>query len=398
MLFLNVHTFFWTTIVQTMAMNAKAPRLNILIIYEGMREHGGVQVHVYTLESELRKLGHNVLMFPVPPLHLETINACVLFYFSEQFVFLLFGIVRIFRLIRRQPVHIVHVHGARLPLVLTFFVSKIMKIPFVVTVHEAWTRANKLNRQYRSADKIIAVSQESEAVLKSYGVDPLRLTVIPNMVTLPPSAIKFSEEGNLNIVFVGRLDPSKTGILKILMDAAPKIMSEFANVRIWIVGSRGQEYASVSLKADQVNALIGKKTVFLLGHVRNPSLILDKAHIVIGVGRVALEAMSHSKPVIVGSSADGVFFRGGLVTRENANFLERSNFTGRNYSDMVNSAQLAELIVGLLRDRSFRSELGRFGREFVAANFASDVIVARTVSVYYDCIRQRRKGSINQAE
>jgi glycosyltransferase involved in cell wall biosynthesis len=354
-----------------------------------MREQGGVQVHVHTLESELRRRGHNVVMFPVPPLHLEMVDARLIFYIIEQSFYLLWGILRVFNSVKKEHVQIVHVHGARLPLILGFFVTKIMKIPLVVTIHEAWTRANKLNRQYKFADRVISVSHESEAVLRSYGLDWNKLTCIPNMVDeVPPELHRISGNNNHNITFVGRLDPSKTGILEILLDAAPRIIRRFPHIQISVIGSHGQSYADVRTRVEAVNISLGENIVELLGYVRNPFKMLQKADVVIGVGRIALEAMSCGKPVIVGSSSNGRVFTGGLVTGDNATELEKHNFTGRSFSKRVDAQQMADIIISILENEDYRTELGEFGREFIQRRFATSLVVDNIVSVYLDCLNR----------
>jgi len=365
--------------------------MNVLMIYEGMREGGGVQVHVLTLSKALRNLGIDVLLFPVSPLHSEETDLRLfLALLMQPLLCFVYGISAL-RFMKETHIDLVHAHGARLPLVLGWLVSKATRTPLVVTMHEAWTRANRLNPLYRKADKVITVSEEIKVVLECYGVDKTRLACIPNMVEVDFSErASINHEGGYKLVFLGRLDPSKTGILMIILDAIPRITQELPATQFWIVGSAGSKYHEVSKKVKEINEALGRKAVYLLGYTKNVTGMIEKADLVIGVGRVALEALALGKPVIVGSAVKGSAFAGGLVTQDNVDEIAESNFTGRDYSQVMNAQQVGKLIVDLLRDYAYRETIGKFGRELIKAKFESGAIASETASVYFECLKKER--------
>ena len=364
--------------------------LCILMIFEYLgKRPGGVQIHVLTLCKALKERGHDVLLFPSRPLHLRRdIFVQPFVRFQEM--------VRIIKIVKKKEINLVHAHGARLPLIMGHLIRRITGTPLVVTIHEAWSRATNLNRQYKVADRIIAVSQEVKTVLKYYGVDKNKLVYIPNM--LDPKLFKSvtvdesvsSRCSSYRLVFMGRLDSSKIGILKILLGAIPKTVQEVPNAEVWIVGPRGSNFREISRMIRHINEGIGKKVVRLLGYVRNPTRILEAADVVIGVGRVAMEAMAHGKATIVGSSSADSSFTGALVTRESAGELEKYNFTGRNYKERINTQQMAELIVRLLKDAEYRKKVGEFSKDFSAKKFGVNRVVPKIESVYMSCFKQQR--------
>jgi glycosyltransferase involved in cell wall biosynthesis len=358
------------------------------MIYEGA--HGGIEVHVLTLSRALRNLGHNISLFPISPFYSEELSLrLAIAVFMQPFLFF-WGMIRILRLVKKIRFDLVHVHCARLPLFLGLSICRIARVPLVVTMHEKQSRANKLNRQYKRADKIIAVSQEVREILEDYGVRKAKLTYIPNMVDVERfGTATAAHDPGYTLVFVGRLDPSKIGFLKILLEATPRIIQELPNTQVWIVGPHGSKFQEISKIARGINERIGKEVILLLGYVKNTTKIIKEADIVLGVGRVTLEAMAQSKPVIVGSSLQGSMFSGGLVTRENADELEDSNFTGRGYSHIMNAEQLRKLIVNLLRNKTYRRIVGEFGREFIKTKFESQTVASETVSVYFECLKKR---------
>lgn len=365
-------------------------RLNILMIFEcSNKPAGGTRIHVLTLSKALRKLNHKVLLFPIRPLPLD-VNLFNVTTFVLQSFICFFEVIKIIQIVKKVKITILHAHNARLPLVLGYFVSRITRIPLVVTIHETWSRANKLNRLYKRADGIIAVSQEGKTILESYGVDETKLVYIPNMVDAGSfGSTAVTKDYGYKVVFIGRLAPSKIGVLKILLEATPRIVQELPATKIWIVGPRGSRFVEISRMARDINDRIGKKVIFFLGYVKDVARIIEAADIVIGVGRVALEAMVHGKPTIVGSSQDGSIFTGGLVNRENVRELEKCNFTGRNYAERMNVQQMATLIIRLLRNDGYRKIVGEFGRKFVKRRFESKGVVLEIISIYFTCLYNR---------
>ena len=367
------------------------------MIYEALSnaraKGGGIQIHVLLLVKALRNFGHNPLLFRTRPLHSDKISIRLAVNVLMQPFLFFFGIVRVLRIVKNMNIHLIHVHGARLPLILGFFICRITRIPLVVTIHEWRSWANKLNRQYKSADKIIVISQEVKLILENYGVDKTKLVYIPNMVDTDffGSTIVNQDRSDRSyrLVFMGRLHPSKIGILKILLKATPRIVQKLPATQVWVVGARGSKFLEISRMARDINERIGKKVVVLLGYVKDPAKIIQAADIVIGVGRVALEAMAHGKPTIVGWSQDGSTFTGGLVNKENVYELEKYNFTGRNYSERINAQQMTELIVSLLRNEGYRKIVGKYYKKFVKRKFVIKVIIPEIMSVYSAVLNNR---------
>jgi glycosyltransferase involved in cell wall biosynthesis len=108
---------------------------------------------------------------------------------------------------------------------------------------------------------------------------------------------------------------------------------------------------------------------------------------VIGIGRVALEAMATGKPVIAVSGQAGQLVRGDIVSQETATALAEYNFSGRNYGKRLDSTGMLELIARLLENEDYRKQIGSWGRLFVKQNFDSATIAKLTESVYSESLR-----------
>jgi glycosyltransferase involved in cell wall biosynthesis len=349
---------------------------------------------VLTLVKNLRVLGHDVMVKKIPAMPSEDITIRVLSTFARDLLFSFCSAIEITSLIRKRGIHVLHVHDARIPLILGYFNHKVLKIPLVVTIHSPFAYTSRLNRLYKSANKVIVVSQDLKKSLEDYGVDETKLICIPNMVDTSDrlnsdcfDSARLDEDCSHKLVFVGRLDSSRVGILKILLKATPKILHELPSTQLWIVGN-GPKHTEISRMVRDINERMEKQVVLLLGYRKDAARIIDAADIVIGAGRVALEAMAHRKPVIVGSSRTGSIFGGGLVTAENADEHKKYNFTGRNYAEQMDAQQMAELVVCLIRDEKWRKEVGEFGRDFVVRNCEAKRIVREIESIYIKCLKQ----------
>lgn len=370
---------------------SKIRNLRILNIYE---TKGGIETHALTLVKTLKVLGHDVTTERISPMPSEDITIPVILTFAKDLLCAFFSIVRITNLVKKGEINIIHAHDARMPLILGYFVHRVTGTPLVVTIHSPVSRASRFNRLYKNADKIIVVSQDLQKDLEDYGVEKNKLICIPNMINIPTQIDTEcfekntqDKDRNYKLLFMGRLDSTKLGFLKILLEATPVIAQELPSIQLLIVGE-GSRFHEVSRIADQLNIKMGRKAIFALGYRKDPSRLINSADVVAGVGRVAIEGMAHGKPVIVGSSKTGLLFGGELITKENANEHKKYNFSGRNYVERMPVQRMAELIIDLIRDEKRRKETGEFGRNFIKSNFEAENVVREIQSIYITCLKQ----------
>jgi glycosyltransferase involved in cell wall biosynthesis len=362
-------------------------KLNILIIYESGQ--GGAETHVLRLFQTLHILGHNVAVEHLSPMPSEDITISLLLTLLKDFILVPYSIMKITKLVNKTGIDLVHVHSERIPLILGYFIHKIKKIPLIITIHSSFSRALRLNKLYKSTNKIIAVSPEIKWRLISYGVDGSKIIVIPNMVDMGQYHLCRNTRRthtSYTIVHISRLDTSKIDTVKILLEATPMIFQEFPNAQIVIVGN-GPKFLEISKLAQHVNEILSKNVVVITGYVENVDDIVKSSTVIIGVGRVAMEAMAHGKPVIVASASKNGVVTGGIVTKENVEYIKKYNFTGRNYREKMDPPKMSELIVRLLRDENYRQSLGTFGRDFARKNFDAVRVTKKIETVYVECLK-----------
>jgi glycosyltransferase involved in cell wall biosynthesis len=269
--------------------------------------------------------------------------------------------------------------------------------------------ALKMNKpKLKQVDRFLAISLYQKSIYsKNLGLNNNDIILIPNAVDLEeffPGACtkesmrrcerKLGVKSNSNkIVHIGRFSRDKLHAILNVVNATPRIVKEFPNTQILLVGD-GPFFDYVSKLAEKINHQLGRVSVIMTGSMKEEDMpeIIDLADIVIGVGRVPLEAMACGKPVIVAGGIVGPLGGnyGGIVTPKNIAKLKVHNFSGRNSLERTNPRNIAEACTRLLVDKEYRSFLGRFGREYVEKEHDVRKIVRQVEAVYHDALKAKK--------
>lgn len=224
----------------------------------------------------------------------------------------------------------------------------------LLTLQARWERTNCAR-----ADRVVVTSRYSAGVAAAvYGVEPVRLAVVPEPIDLGAWRRLFLEVGAApaarpTILAVARMYPRKR--LADLLDAAARLRRGIPDLEVRIVGD-GPEAARLRARAARLG--LGGTVVFL-GAVSRRALAVEygRAHcfclpsVQEGFGIAFAEAMAAGLPIVACRAAavpevvpDG---RAGLLVEP-----------GR-------PDRLAEALERLLTDERLRKELGEQGRRHV---------------------------------
>lgn len=181
----------------------------------------------------------------------------------------------------------------------------------------------------------ICVSEEIKKQMPKY-IEEDRIQVIPNMINLEEFNFQPKSELSKKILWGGTIYSRKLNSLNFTI----QLMKQLPEADLEIIGQ-------ISMKDWKVPRL---SNVNYLGTFEITSKILGLYDIVIGVGRVALQAMAVGRPVII-MGKDGV---DGLLGQKNYHELKFSNFSGRSnpqsYSSPITSERYTAIIRWLLKD------------------------------------------------
>jgi glycosyltransferase involved in cell wall biosynthesis len=290
---------------------------------------------------------------------------------------------RLARMLRSEPSDILHCHTARAYAVARLacrLLPAATRPRIVVSRRVAFSASPFLTRRkFGSADCVIAVSEAVKQGLVAAGLDPARIAVVRDGVTLAQTPLAPDERERVRRLL--NLAPADRLVLHLahlgaekgqedLIAAAPRIHAAAPGARIAIVG--GGELRG---RLERQAAAAGARILFVgfWPPERIPALLAAASVFVLpsrkeGLGSVLLEAMAAGLPIVASST-------GGIPE------IVRDGDTGLLIPPRDPLA-LAAAVIRLLTDSALADRLGAAGREFVRREGSADRMVDETLAVY----------------
>lgn len=360
-----------------------------LLMVTASMDCGGAETHIKSLGEALLRQGHEVTVASADGRlvsswlraggrHAEIPMGRAPLSFLRSFL-------RLRRLIRSGTFHLIHVHG-RLAGILCHPLSKRYGVPMVSTVHAHFS-LSPFRGLCRWGVGALAVSEDLKQYLcSSYEVDPEQVRVIPNGVDTEhfcPSARK-GREGR-RLLFLSRLDEDCAQGARFLCSMSERIRERFPDLEILIAGG-GEALPRLKEKTRE-------GSVRFLGYVEDPSALLRQVDAVLGVSRVALEAMASGTPVILGGDEG---FLGPLLTEERLAEGERTNFCCRGEEPMTEERLWSALTEVFSLSYEERRRWGQRLRQYVIERHSLWATAEQTEAFYGEILRRQghRNGPI----
>lgn len=350
---------------------------------------GGAETHVVTLAQALKSKGHTVVVTSGGGIYEEALQLAGIPHVyaplgQKSPGAVISSVKAIRKAIKDFNIEIVHTHG-RIPSLMGGIVSRLMGRKFMTTVH-AMYKLNSYKWLSLYGKKTICISEDvKDHVVKHYNVSKDQITVIPNCIDVEkfaPTSKELSE--TFTVAYISRMEDA-------LADCAIEvagILSTYAYeknhvMRFLIVGD-GPDFNRVVAEINQLCKGLADKygdkkiDIELLGKRTDIPQLINQTDAVVCVSRVAMEAMSCAKPVIL---LGGEGYES-LLTPENYNHAKASNFTGRTSQMTFGESEFIEQIHGLVESEDLRKSLGKWGRERILEEYSMDKIVEETIQVY----------------
>lgn len=266
-------------------------------------------------------------------------------------------------------VDIVHSHNPRF----TYgycFLKRAAKVPFVATIHGTF-KYDSLEKNFflklmvSRVDHFIAINSLSFDILKQFGLDNDRISLIPTGVDL--DKFKLSGRKDKIVLYSGRLVEWKN--VRIVIDVAERLSKTHPDVMFHIVG-RGplEQNLRKSVSEKMLNNVIFFNSVRFedMPKYYSQASVLLSPHRYDSFGKTVIEALACETPV-VGTDFDvpvdvkqcGVFFK-----------------------DPDDVDGMAEAVMMLIDDEKKRMRLGRAGRVVVEKNYSWIKCAERNIDVY----------------
>ncbi len=373
---------------------------------------GGINYHLRNLSEELVKKGVEVhiLISGFETIEKE-VNGVKLHYVRNKFkgsageglYFNLFTVATTHQLIKKYKIDIVH---GQSPSSYGYALFKKSNIPFVVTLHGTSFKeissftdmslktlnfgvlkealilqplmAALTNIEYHCADSVIAVSQGVANEAVAYNRLPKeKIIAIHNGINLQSHGYSIKTQENYTLLVVSRLSWRKG--IQYLIYAMPKIMIQYPQTNLIIVGSGDQEK---SLKASVKSLGLFSSVRFLKNLPKEKLFSLYKeASIYVHpslyepLSISVFEAMSLGKCIIT-TNVGG-----------NPELIE-NNFDGR-IIEAANSEQIAGAVIELLGNSELRKFFGQNAIKKAKKEFNWSLIAEKTLRLYKKLINNK---------
>jgi glycosyltransferase involved in cell wall biosynthesis len=173
------------------------------------------------------------------------------------------------------------------------------------------------------------------------------------------------------ILIVGRLSgPKNDVILSILRNVAPKVVRAIPGARFQVVGG---PVAEEHLKLEREFPYIQFE-----GHQTNLKFFYQRAAVVVGAGRVALEAMALKKPVV----AVGERMYLGPMLPAKVEQAKATNFGDCWSQEVFDWPQMAKDLTALLKNPKTRAQAAQTGYELVQSEYNLETLYPQMEKLY----------------
>ena len=261
--------------------------------------------------------------------------------------------------------------AVRLPLVTTLHIGSVSELEGFVRYAAKLYELSVGRWIVGRSNRVVAVSEAVKRYAVELGVEPCKISVVPNgvdTVKFHPSSAVRNGDGLVRVGFVGRLVANKGP--QYLVEAASRIVHDFPNVRFQVAG-RGPMLPMLQRRAQE----LGIKDVFrFFGTVPSMVEFMQSCDIMVrpsvtdGMPLTVLEAMACGLPTVasrVGGTPE-------ILEESYSGYLVRPKDVD----------QLVLRISQLVADARLRAEMGSRARQFVERYSDWSDIAKRMIPIY----------------
>jgi len=284
-------------------------------------------------------------------------------------------------LAKQFKAEVIHAHQSS-AILTGAMLCKMLGIPLVVTVHA--TTGLELRSQFtrETPSRIIYVNRHTMERSAWYASLQPKCRFIPNGIQTQDNLV---EGKGRRLVYCSRLDKTHGRLLKLLInEVMPSLKAQFPNLVFEIVGD-GSMVRQIETWAEKANNLLGLGSIVLTGYKEKFIAGTYKGCLVIGVGRVALEALSWGAPVL---AVNGQRL-GPRISSANYETLRQTNFVDVT-AQKPSTASLVESISEVYGHYNAAVEESHLLQERVRHDFALSTMVEKIMQVYAEAVGKDR--------
>ncbi len=352
---------------------------------------GGAETHVLELATELKRMGHEVLIASNGGVYTKELEENGIRHYKVPLLNkkpqnLIRSFFALNRIIKNEKPDIVHGH-ARIPSFILSKINKIRSFNFVTTAHWVFNTSGILKYVSNWGYRTIAVSEDIREYLKeNYNLPDQDISVTINGINTD----KFSperkrgkiakelglREGKRRILYISRMDEDRSLVAHHLIEVAPKLR-EIEDTDIIIVGN-GNDYDKVFAEADAANKAAGEKYIYMAGGRTDIADFVAEADFFVGVSRSALEAMSAALPVVIAGNEGYI----GIFTKDNLELCAENNFCCRGMAEPSPELLFEDMKTLLTAEDETLKTLGDFSRETILTHYSVNKMAQDNLDMY----------------
>jgi L-malate glycosyltransferase len=351
---------------------------------------GGTETHVLAITQELLRKGtHVVICADNGKLYDKFVElGCPIYLIQSHYIDDGQQINQALQdIIRRESINFIHAHQEVLGKY-ALAVAEKLNLPFFFTVHGKYYSRSFLQKvvNYPNA-RVISVSIPIQKWLHEKEIPS---SIIPNGIDTQTyrdshGGIELRKQlgigtNDLVIVYASRLAFGKEAICKDVIKACARLKESYPKLKLIIAGD-GLHVKSPEAAARKYDK--NNNYILFIGEQLDMRKVYTAGDIVVGTGRVALEAMACRRPVV----AVGV---AGLCGVLKPSMLDkgwnRYYFGDHLALQQSSSRSIRHALIPLLESSSRRSYYGSQGRQFVKENFNIGRVTNELLSFYQKII------------
>ena len=312
---------------------------------------------------------------------------------------------RIRQLVLAERIDVVHCHSRAASWV-AYFALRGLQVPLVSTVHGRQHLHASTSLFDIYGDAVIAICENlRQHLVAEVKMEASKIVAIPNGVAFGNEEVGMRNEelgdentadnssfllphSSLRVSFIGRFNGGKgERAAALLQQVFPALLREFSALRVALIGGELEHLPAAGKTAlAQMQAEFGAR-VEVVGFTTDVAGWLARTTLVIGAGRVAIEALGAARPVL----ALGEASYAGIVTDDTFEAARASNFgdisAAKGTAEVDFSAVLADARAFLAAPRPVAPAL----QQRVRAHYDLTTVAARVLETYQST-RMRRAG------
>ncbi|MGL6411416.1 polysaccharide deacetylase family protein [Aeromonas veronii] len=339
--------------------------MNILMALSQL-EVTGAEVYATTVGNELTRRGHNVF-YVSDTLTKPTLGPAFKLRFNKRSILRRFWhVFYLIYLIKKHHIQLVHAHS-RASGWSSYVACKLTDTPMITTVHGRQPVHASRKAFHALGYRAVAVCEDiAHQIVNNLGVDPAIVQVLRNGIETDKfQPVPAPDNPKPVIAIIGRLSGPKGELCYRLLDEVLDL--DACKVRI-VSGTKVPErFARFEDRAEFV------------GYVDDVPALLAGCDLVIGAGRVAMEALLCGRPAFAIGEAKAV----GLVTEQNLDEALASNFGDIGPKDLaIDFAALKGEIETALASKTVPEVI----RQRIQDEYGLQGVVSGLETIYQDAV------------